>query len=109
MTSTRRTVVLAYQVEKFPIRRSVRSLPTKMHTMVGSSPPNRSRVAANSAENRIAETATIQEFALANPPTAQSRIKAAAASHCRRSTTRNNIRRSEEHTSELQSLRHLVC
>src|SRR5205814_6433603 len=29
------------------------------------------------------------------------------ASHCRSSTT--TARRSEEHTSELQSLRHLVC
>jgi hypothetical protein len=33
-------------------------------TIVGNGPPNRSRVAANSAANRIAETATILEWAL---------------------------------------------
>src|SRR5205814_3083104 len=53
---------------------------------------------ASCGSRRRSPTSTPSWRWLPSPPTT-----------CRRSPTRGTRRRSEEHTSELQSLRHLVC
>ena len=74
-------------------RKARRVLPTKKHTIVGNNPPNRSRVAANSAANRdLRKRPRSQVSVSESAPRPRAVSKAAAASHCRRSSTRSNIR-----------------